>query len=377
MKNDSLMSTVDFRFPAFDDGWEGRLWQGQWLGQHWLDLFGDSGAASLGARSQQHVDLYSEMKVSNTHVPSVHGTSDREAVTAKLCEMTGQDKAFWCTSGAEAVEAAIKIARKHSAPGRYKIASFFGDFHGRTYGAMSASFGPSYHRDGYQPLAPGFYSFEHLEDIDWKTTAGVIICPMFCDHDFREHPHGFLENLENACKWNGIPLIFDEVQTGSGRTGAMTYGQLVNVKPDILCLAKGIGMGVPVGITLAQEPYADVFRPGTHFSTFGGNSLQVKAVRTYLDWMNTGGLAIVQAASEIWRAGLRDIFDHDPRGRGLCMAVDVESNEDFLAAATEQRLVMGIFKKGAGGVRITPALNMSMLDIQEALERLAKAKSAC
>jgi acetylornithine/succinyldiaminopimelate/putrescine aminotransferase len=128
---------------------------------------------------------------------------------------------------------------------------------------------------------------------------------------------------------------------------------------------------------LARGRYADVFKPGTHFSTFGGNSLQVKAVGAYLDWLLWRGLETVAESASFWRTGLREIFKMETRGRGLCLAVDVESGEDFLAAAMKQKLVMGIFRTGAGAVRITPALNMPTADIERALERLAKAASVC
>ena len=223
------------------------------------------------------IEIHSKIKIRvNTWY-----TEQQGKFAEALCSRSfGQ--AFFCNSGAESLEGAIKLARLTGAPqGRYKIITFQNSFHGRTYAAVTATAQPKYH-EGIGPLVPGFLYAPH-NDLDAvrrlvdNETCAILIEPVQGEGGINIPKEGFLAGLRKLCDDNGLLLIFDEVQTGMGRTGTLFAYEQLGVEPDIMTLAKGLGGGMPIGACLAKEAVASVFTAGSHASTFGGNPLACAA----------------------------------------------------------------------------------------------------
>ena len=379
MKHPHLMHTLEFREPTFKQGAGTTLITDD--GQEYIDLFGDVGTASVGYFSEIHSDVLQRMLDASMppHAPNLFKFEERDRAARRLCEATEMDKVFFCNSGTEAVEAAIKMARLyqhrvtlHRSP---EIWSYSGGFHGRTYGALAAGDGPSYHYEGFGALPSDFHHFDDANEIP-ANVAAVILAPVFGNNDVIEYPQGWLQQLRSYTEENGILLIFDEVQTGAGRCGAMTYAQKIGVKPDIITMAKGLAAGAPCGAMLAREGIAEAFTPGSHFSTFGGGPLTMAFLNGMLDWLllpgrlegiNSGGKMITDVlATHDWA--------HNVRGTGMLIAYDSDADTVELAklCAAEQVLI-GAFRVGPGPVKTTPPLNMSSSTIIRGIEALDEA----
>jgi len=369
------MGTVEYRPVTFSSG------NGPWLYVYhdgetktdYLDFFCDVGTSSLGYGGKEQQDVISRMYHLPAHAPNIFGFDERDRAARRLCEMTQMDRVFFCNSGAESVEAAIKLARLWSYKkgcGADHIYSYVGGFHGRTYGALSAGDGAPYHYEGFGKMLDGVFHFKEAWEITDPETCAIILAPCFGNNDIREYPDGWLKDLREFCDNNGILLIFDEVQTGSGRTGMMTYAQRCGVKPDIMTLAKGIGMGAPVGAMLASADIAEVFTPGTHFSTFGGNPLSCAFVNGMLDWLERpGNLESVNRKGEFIKETLQRFgWAKNIRGPGMLIGFDIDiDTSEFAARCLENQLLIGAFRKGPGAVKISPPLNIEKEDIIKGL----------
>lgn len=379
MKHPNLMSTLDFNLLGFHGG------HGAWLkgydGKDYLDFFSDVGTASLGYCSEEQRAVLTRLldphEAIPLHQPNLFASMERDSAAGRLCQATGMERVFFCNSGTEAVEAALKVARLTQAkrygtlcrvsiePKRSLIASYVGGFHGRTYGGLSAGDGPAYHTWGYGPLLDGFRHFSDISEIP-KDAAAVILAPVFGNNDVRVYPDGWLEQLRKHCDDNGIILIFDEVQTGSGRCGTtFTYAQNIGVQPDVITLAKGLGMGVPVGAMLARGDCAEAFTPGTHFSTFGGSPMCCAFVNGMLDWATAQQLKLVALKGRSIRTILKQLsFVQNVRGVGMLNAFDVDfCTRRYAEACFQHGILIGAFRSGPGPIKITPPLNIDMEDI--------------
>ena len=258
---------------------------GSWVtdaeGQRFLDLFPGWGCNILGYSPPAVVEAIQEQAARLIHVPNTWYIEQQGRFAEFLCSRSF-GKAFFCNSGAEASEAAIKLARLHgSSRGRYRMITFERGFHGRTLGALTATAQPKHH-EGLGPLMSGF-RYAALNDLDAvrslvdKETCAIMIEPVQGEGGVRIPDRDFLQGLRTICDENEILLIFDEVQTGMGRTGTWFGYQQTGVTPDIITMAKGIAGGVACGALIAHESIAADLRPGMHASTFGGNSLAMAA----------------------------------------------------------------------------------------------------
>ncbi len=315
----------------------------------------------------------------------------------------GKRRVFFTNSGAEALEAALKLSRWHT--GRPRAIAFFGAFHGRTYGAMSLSGSKLVHRRGFAPLVPdihhvpyprgctgcmspdlGCACVQHIEETVLKRTAppeevaAIFVEPIQGEGGYHVPPPGFLPALRALCDRYGILLVADEVQTGMGRTGKVFSVEHWNVQPDIICLAKGIASGMPLGAIIARDEVMD-WPSGSHASTFGGNPVSCRAALATLDLLEAGYMANATARGEQLKAGLRKLQQRhaeigDVRGLGLMVAADVvRSRQPYEhAPARREELVQTAFRHGLlllgcgeSAIRFCPPLCVTAEQVDKAL----------
>jgi acetylornithine/N-succinyldiaminopimelate aminotransferase len=383
MKHPHLMSTLDFRDGAtFGPGAGTHLVDIQ-SGKPFMDFFCDVGTSSLGYASpeQQMVLMRLLREHIPAHAPNLYLHSERDRAAQRITAFTGMDRVFFCNSGAEAAEAAIKLARlfHHKlGTGRHVIATYKGGFHGRTLATLAAGDGPPYHSEGFGPLPEGFMHFRDISEIP-RDAAAIMLAPVFGNNDVIVYPEGWLSELREYANEHGILLIFDEVQTGAGRSGLhYTYAQRVGIRPDILTMGKGVAMGVPTGVCLARGRVADTFTPGSHFSTFGGNPICCAFVNGMLDWAENAqrlNLDRVEEKGQRLRARLGEMpWAKNVRGVGMLLAFDLETDTlDFAKRCFSQRLLVGAFRAGPGAVKVTPPLNCTLDDIERGVELMDSA----
>jgi 4-aminobutyrate aminotransferase len=315
-------------------------------------------------------------------------------------------RVFFTNSGAEALEAALKLARWHT--GRSRAVAFFGAFHGRTYGAMSLSGSKLVHRRGFSPLVPdihhvpyprgcrgcdepdeGCACVRHIEETLFRRTAppeevaAVFVEPIQGEGGYFVPPRGFLPALREMCDRNGILLVADEVQSGMGRTGRMYAVEHWGVEPDIVCLAKGIASGMPLGAMVARSEVMD-WPPGSHASTFGGNPVSCRAALATLDLLHAGYMHNAAERGEQLKDGLIRLRQHHPtvgdvRGLGLMVAMDVVKAHDPHTLDPEGRdaVVDAAFRRGLlllgcgeSAVRFCPPLCVTAEQVDAALHIL-------
>ncbi|MEG3156206.1 aspartate aminotransferase family protein, partial [Sphingomonas sp. RB1R13] len=301
-------------------------------GEQYLDFAAGIAVNALGHGHPKLVEAIANQAATLMHVSNLYGSPQGEHFAQRLVDSTFADTVFFTNSGAEAVECAIKTARRYhfanGNPQRHTLITFNNAFHGRTLGAISATNQPKM-RDGFEPLLPGFaYApFDDLEAalalID-ENTAGFLVEPIQGEGGLRPASMEFLQGLRKACDEHGLLLVLDEVQCGYGRTGKFFAHELYGVKPDIMASAKGIGGGFPLGACLATEEAAKGMVAGTHGSTYGGNPLAMAAGEAVLDVMQEDGfLEHVEAMGKRLRSTLEQMipnFDHlfeEVRGHGL------------------------------------------------------------
>jgi len=268
-----------------------RVWDAE--GKEYLDLFPGWGCNILGYSPERVIQAVREQVGQLIHVPNTWHT-EPQGRFAEALSTRGFGKAFFCNSGAEAIEGAIKLARLHTPKEKHKIITFYNGFHGRTFAAVTATAQPKYH-DGFGPLVPGFEyapqnDLEAVRKLIDAETAAILIEPVQGEGGMNLPAPGFLEGLRELCDENGLVLIFDEVQTGMGRTGNWFGYQTFGVQPDIITMAKGIAAGVACGAFLCQDEIAPSLRPGLHASTFGGNPLAMAAGLATVETIEEEGL---------------------------------------------------------------------------------------
>jgi len=366
--------------------------EGAWLtstdGKKFLDFGSGVAVNALGHAHPALVKALTEQAQKLWHVSNLYKIPEGEKLARRLIENTFADTAFFQNSGAEAMECSIKMARKYQSvsgkPERNQIITFDGAFHGRTLATIAAT-GNEKYLDGFGPRMPGFVQvkFGDLEAVKkaiTNETAAIIIEPIQGEGGIRVPPPGFLKALRELCDKHGLLLIFDEVQTGVGRTGKLFAYEWSGVTPDIMAVAKGIGGGFPLGICLATAEAGKGMTPGTHGSTFGGNPLAMAVANAVLDQVLAPGfLEHVQQMSLFAKQRLAELKDThkaiiaEVRGEGLLLGVKtVVPNGDFVTAGIGEGLLT--VAAGENVVRLLPPLIVTEKEINEAI---AKMSAAC
>ena len=363
---------------------------GSWLlderGERYLDFVAGIATNSLGHGHPALVEAIRDQAEKLVHCSNLYEVPLQAEVADMLTSSTDFDRVFFCNSGAEAVEAAIKLARKHAqesgGPEKHEILTFTKSFHGRTYGGLTATAQTAYHQ-GFGSMLPGFaYApFGDLEaagEMVGPNTAAILVEPIQGEGGVNPAPEGFLAGLRKLRDEHGALLIFDEVQTGAGRTGHLYAYQGIGVVPDVLASAKGLGGGFPVGAVLAKEEYA-VFTPGDHGSTFGGNPLAMAAVKAVLGVVNDPAfLEEVRFKGTILKNALAVLAGRVPgaevRGEGLLLGLDL-GNAELAKGVYEHCAEQGVLVNLAGGttVRLAPPLTVTRTEIRHALDALRAA----
>ena len=358
-------------------------------GQKYLDFTSGIGVNSLGYCDLAWAEAVSDQAHKLQHTSNLYYTAPCGKLAKKLCKRTGMSKVFFGNSGAEANEAALKLARKYAhdkfGGEKSEIIAFNHAFHGRTLFTVSVGGQPKYSSD-YAPLPQGITHLPY-NDIEAVTaaissrTCAVIVEPIIGEGGVIPADPAFLQALRTLCDRHHATLIFDEVQTGAGRTGHLYAYQHYNVVPDILTSAKGLGGGFPIGAMLAKEAWAQVFQPGTHGTTFGGNPLAAtvaNAVLAHLDAPLLAGVGerhalIVDQLNAI--SARYDAFSA-VRGTGLLIGAELAGPlrgkaKTLTNLAAEEGLIALI--AGPDVLRFAPALNIPLADIAEAFVRLDRA----
>ncbi|NVN88542.1 MAG: aspartate aminotransferase family protein [Rhodopseudomonas sp.] len=365
--------------------------EGVWLigtdRERYLDFTSGVAVNALGHCHPHLVAALQEQATKLWHMSNLFKSPDGERLAARLCEQSFADFVFFANSGAEAMECALKMTRHYhfskGHPERTRIVTFEGAFHGRTLGTLAAT-GSAKYLEGYGAPLDGFDQVP-LGDLDavkraiGPNTAGILIEPLQGEGGVRAPPHAFFRALRELCDQHGLLLVFDEVQTGMGRTGELFAYQRIGVTPDIMSLAKALGGGFPIGACLATAEAAAGMAPGSHGSTFGGNPLAVAASNAVLDVMlKPGFFDHVNRISLLLKQKLASVVDRHPdvlsevRGEGLLIGLKaVVPSADLVAALRAQKLLT----VGAGDnvVRLLPPLIVSEAEIEDAVVRLENA----
>jgi len=381
---DHLMGVYNRAQLAFERGEGVRLYTEN--GEAYLDCLAGIAVNALGHSHPVLVEAVKAQAEKLWHVSNIFRITDQERLAARLCELSMADVCFFTNSGTEAVECALKTARKyHSAngnPERIDVIGFEGAFHGRTYAAVNAAGNPHY-VEGFGPVLPGYVHLPYGDHEALKaaaaspTAAAIIIEPVQGEGGARSLPTECLKGLRALCDEYGLLLIYDEIQCGLGRTGKLfAYEWAEGAEPDILCLAKALGGGFPVGACLATAEAAKGMTVGAHGSTYGGNPLAMAvALAAMGELAKPELLEHVRQVSGYFTQQLEGLKSRYPdviadiRGKGLLIGVKlIPNNRDVMQAAREQRLLV------AGGgdncIRLLPPLVITLDEAREAIEKL-------
>ena len=357
------------RYPVCLVRGEGSLvWDAE--GRRYVDFFPGWGCNLVGHCPPRVVDAVSEQVRTLIHAPNTWYMEPQGQFAKALSDRSFGGKAFFCNSGAEANEAAIKLARAYGhAQGRTKIITMTHGFHGRTYAALTATAQPKYHH-GFEPMVPGF-EYIPFGDLNAaaaavdSTTAAILLEPIQGEGGINIPPDGYLQGLREICDKSGALLIFDEVQTGMGRTGKWFAHQHFGVTPDIMTVAKALASGVAAGVMMATHEVAEVLKPGMHASTYGGNPIACRAGLATIETIEADGLldqakyleqkfrsffAVLQAK--------RPELIKDIRVRGVMVGVELNCDATPIVAECMKRHLLINATQGTV-IRLLPALNLT------------------
>ena len=355
-------------------------------GKKYLDFIGGIATVSVGHANPQVREAVLEQTKLLWHASNLYFTEPQVRLAEKLTRLSFADRAFFCNSGTEANEAMIKLARRWHVskghPERIEIVCMNNSFHGRTLGSLAATGQPKY-QQGFGPLPAGFRFIDYgdakqLEDAVTQATCAVLLEPLQGEAGVITAPAGYLKAVRDICTRNGALMLLDEVQTGMGRTGKMFAHQHFGIEPDAMSLAKGIAGGLPLGALLATDELAQVFTPGTHASTFGGNPVATAAASTVVDLLEGGLLDHVRRVSEVLQARLAALPEASPRvasERGLGLLRGVVLAEDLAPQVVAKARELGLLVNAIGDrvLRLAPPLTVSESEIHEATKLLAQA----
>jgi acetylornithine/N-succinyldiaminopimelate aminotransferase len=368
LERDAVMGTYARNPVEFVRGEGTRLWDDE--GNEYLDFLAGISVAQLGHCHPAVVEAVREQAGRLMHVGNLYYTEPAMRLAARLSRSSLGGKVFLCNSGTEAIECAIKLARRHRPGGEFLVLQ--GGFHGRTMGALSAT--PQETKQApFAPLVPGFSAVPRGGPLPVsERTAAVIIEPIQGECGIHPIDPELLSAAREACDEFGALLVFDEIQCGMGRTGSMWAWERVGVRPDVMTVAKGLGGGLPVGACVTSPRYGDVLQPGDHGSTFAGGPVIAAAANAVLDVVDDPAfLAEVSRKGERLAGGLRDLR-LDVRGAGLMLAFGCDDGPALARRLLlEQRLVVNA--TGPDTVRLLPPLTVSEAEIDEAVRRIGAA----
>jgi len=366
------------RYPvAFVRGEGARLWDAD--GKRYLDFFTGLAVNNLGHGHPRVVAAIRAQSEKLLHVSNVYYNEPSARLGTLLIEHSFADRVFFCNSGAEANEAAIKLARRHGSrqlDGRYEILTVLGSFHGRTIATLSATAQEKY-QSGFQPLLQGFRYVRFGDVAAMRAavrpeTVAILVEPIQGEGGVNVPPAGYLRQLRELCDEKRMLLMLDEVQVGMGRTGTLFAYEQEGIRPDVVTLAKAIGGGLPLGAMLTSEAIAASLDAGAHGSTFGGNPLTCAAGVAVVEALHHDGvLENCRIVGERLREGLLALAKQMPmirdvRGRGLILGIELDRpGRPFVATALERGLVVNCTAENV--IRLLPPLTLSATEADEGL----------
>ena len=375
-----VMNTYNRQSKVFVKGQGSYVWDSE--GNKYLDFVGGIAVNILGHCPEVVQKALHEQAAKLIHCSNLYWIEPQIKLAQKLAEASSCDKVFFCNSGAEANEAAIKLARKWG-KGRFEIITMEKSFHGRTLGALTATGQEKYRKD-FEPLPGGFKyvpynDLQALVDAIDHHTCAVMLEPIQGEGGVNVPDANYLKGVEEACRLNNLLLIVDEVQTGIGRTGKAFGYQNFGLEPDIITLAKGLGGGVPIGAMLAKEAVAQAFVPGDHASTFGGNPLATAVALAVIEKVFTEEFLVsVVEKGEYFKEQLNQLKTNYPiikkvKGLGLMVGceLDVENGSAIVQYAIEHGVLINIV--GNKTLRFVPPLTTSKDEIDQVIGILAQA----
>jgi acetylornithine/N-succinyldiaminopimelate aminotransferase len=357
-------------------------------GNRYLDFFCGLAVTSLGHGHLRVVRAIKEQAEKLTHVSNVFHTEPMARLAARLCGHFGDGRVFFCNSGAEANEAALKLARRWGhdrGAGRFEVVSTLGSFHGRTFGTLSATGQEKYHI-GFQPLVPGFrmVPYDDVEALDKAVhdeTIAIMLEPIQGEGGVVTPRIDYLKRVRDLCDRRKILLILDEVQTGMGRTGKLFAWQHVGVKPDIMTLAKALGGGLPIGAMIAKSEIAQSLTPGSHGSTFGGNPISCAAALGVLDALeHDGAMENATSVGGYMLERLRTFAKgcarvSEVRGLGMMIGIVLHGEAKSAAdACLRERLLVNATAENV--LRLLPPLTLTRDEADAGLKIIERALSA-
>jgi acetylornithine/N-succinyldiaminopimelate aminotransferase len=369
------------RYPVcLTRGHGSRVWDAE--GAEYLDLFPGWGCNLLGHCPEPVVQAVQEQVAKLIHVPNTWYIEPQGAWAKLLSERSFGGQAFFCNSGTEANEAAIKLVRLRSEGKRYKIITVTGGFHGRTMGSVSATAQPKYH-EGLGPMVAGFQYAPHgdldaVERLIDEHTGGIMVEPILGEGGVVPAPEGFLHGLRRIADEHDLLLVFDEVQCGCGRTGKWFGYQHFGVTPDVMTLAKSLCAGVAGGAMLTTVELAKHLRPGMHAATFGGNPLAAAAGIAAIEMIERDGLLVhVDTVAEIFRERLTALKERcdvvaDVRVLGMMIGVELSIDGTAVVQACMDRNLLVNCTQGRV-IRLLPAMTITPDEVRDGCDRLADA----
>ena len=381
--NDHILGVYNRAPLAFERGRGVRLWTAE--GEEYLDCLSGIATTGLGHAHPKLVQALKDQGEKLWHVSNIFRIPGQEKLAKRLTEVTGLDVVFFTNSGTEAIECALKTARKYhwanGQPERIEIIGFEGAFHGRSYAAVYAAGNPAY-TEGFGPPLPGYSTLpygdmEALEAAITDQTCAVLIEPVQGEGGARALPEADLTRLRELCTATGTLLIYDEIQCGLGRTGKLfAHEWAKDAGPDIMCVAKALGDGFPVGACLASIEAAKGMTVGSHGSTYGGNPLAMAVGLAAVEELTSP--ATLENVRDITGyftqqlSGLRDRYPDiiaEIRGKGLLIGLKLNSNNrEFMGLARDEKLL--IAGGGDNCVRLLPSLLITREEAREAIEKL-------
>lgn len=353
-------------------------------GNEYLDFVSGLAVCGLGHSNPQVAEALSEQSKKLVHISNIYGIEEQAELAEKLAEITpeGIQKFFFCNSGTEAVEAALKLAVKHT--GRSKIIALEGSFHGRTSASVGATWKEAY-KEPFKPLISSAYEFTPLNDLEEARkkiddkTAAFIAEPIQGEGGVNVLSEKFASGVREVCDERGVPLIFDEVQAGMCRSGRWFACEHWDVKPDIITMAKALGNGFPIGCMGAREEVMDSFTPGDHASTFGGNPLACSVAKTVIETMQREGIPEhVSKVGGYFKEKLEELSEtydivQEVRGRGLMLGIVLKSEKSAKESLRKAREDGFLINCTSGNVlRFVPPLIVQREEVEQLLGELDK-----